>query len=654
MLKKRIVCRITTFLARNKSDNIFQKKKGNNNQNLFVSIVKLGIYYQSYDYKYMYRNEHSFYKNIVKTNVKKKIFNIEKKINKGIVIIPLGGLGEIGMNCMLLGIDNRFILIDAGIMFSELSIIGIKKVLPDINFLGFFRDKIEALVITHGHEDHIGALEWVNKKYLKIIPALDQATIIYSPRLVFNIFKKRYHKQKRFLDSMFVIFKIKTEFVLGPFMCQVFRVTHSIPDCCGLVFKSYLGNLLHTGDWKIDDYPLDGEQFDKLFLEKLAREKVLLMMSDSTNAMSSGRSDSEKIIQNSIIKKIINENDNRRIIITQFASNLFRLNSIRKAAELSKRKITFIGVSLHSYLEAALLSGRAPLHPGEVAMHQDLEKLEPDKLIIVTTGSQGEENGTLNLASIGKSNKLKINSNDTVIYSAKIIPGNDKKVVRMLNRISNHGCKIIYGSAEKLHTSGHAYIEELKEIIRIVKPLYFLPIHGEIISLYAHSQLALKECGVKATINLRNGQVLVINNMSDYLLSWNIINIKGEINCKNFFSILDKWFLGTYENSPFDERIKMAKSGILVIVIDFHKKKNHNNIAIVNSRIKITSRGIWINRDIFYKILKKVLYNLLKKIKPKSSISTIERIMRKTIENTNYKLNVTLPNVIISLNEYLE
>lgn len=219
-----------------------------------------------------------------------------------------------------------------------------------------------------------------------------------------------------------------------------------------------------------------------------------------------------------------------------------RLNSIKKAAEISERKIGFIGISLHSYLDAALLSGKAPFHPTELIVHNDLEKVESNKLILITTGSQGEQNSTLNLSSLGISSKLKINSNDTIIYSAKIIPGyenlfigNDKRVLRMLNRLSNYGCRVIYGSVEKLHTSGHGYIEELKELIRIIKPRYFLPIHGEILSLYAHSQLALKECGVNGTINLRNGQILVIESMPEYLLSWNVINIKGEINCKNFF-----------------------------------------------------------------------------------------------------------------------
>mmetsp|Transcript_4463 Transcript_4463/g.8947 ORF Transcript_4463/g.8947 Transcript_4463/m.8947 type:complete len:377 (-) Transcript_4463:3772-4902(-) len=374
------------------------------------------------------------------------------------------------------------------------------------------------------------------------------------------------------------------------------------------------------------------------------------MMSDSTNAMTSGRTDSEKTIQNSIVKKILYGNNNKRIIATQFASNLFRLNSIKKAAELSRRKIGFIGISLHSYLEAALMSGKAPFHPSELVSYEDLGKIEPSKLIIVTTGSQGEKNSTLNLSSLGISSRLKLDSNDTVIYSAKIIPGNDKRVVRMLNRISNYGCKIIYGSMEKLHTSGHGYIEELKELIRIVKPVYFLPIHGEILSLYAHSQLALKECGVKGTINLRNGQILIIENILESMAAWNIVNIKGEINIKSFFC--GEYLIGSYENASLKERIRISKDGILIIVIDFSRKTNTNNIVTINSTIRITSKGIWIDRGILYKILKKVLYNILKKFNPNSSIVTIEQIMRKSIEYTFFKLNYSLPNIIITLNEF--
>mmetsp|Transcript_6869 Transcript_6869/g.13032 ORF Transcript_6869/g.13032 Transcript_6869/m.13032 type:complete len:413 (+) Transcript_6869:31-1269(+) len=400
--------------------NILKNKKNNNFQKYFkkkYSFHNENLKLKTMCYNFFYKNSNSFYKNISKNNIiKKKISNIEKKINKGLVIIPLGGLGEIGMNCMLLGVDNRFVLVDAGILFSDLDALGVKKIIPDINFLAFFKNKIEALVITHGHEDHIGALEW-------IIPVLDKNIILFSPRLVFNILKKRFSNQNSSIILNFVIFKLKIEFILGPFICQAFRVTHSIPDCCGLVFKSYLGNLLHTGDWKIDEYPLDGEYLDKAFLENLAKEKVLLMMSDSTNAITNGRTDSEKTVQDSIIKKILYGNNNRRIIATQFASNLFRLNSIKKAAELSKRKIGFVGISLHSYLESALMSGKAPFHPSELVSYEDLERMEPGKLILVTTGSQGEKNSTLNLSSLGISNRLKINSNDTIIYSAKIIPG---------------------------------------------------------------------------------------------------------------------------------------------------------------------------------------------------------------------------------------
>ncbi|AIB09652.1 myb domain-containing regulator of transcription (nucleomorph) [Lotharella oceanica] len=640
MLKKQNIIIVNNHIIKNKKIEYyqkFQKKK-------FTSLYYKKLKSKKICYGYFYKNINNFYKNISKNNIiRKKITNIEKKINKGLVIIPLGGLGEIGMNCMLLGIDNRFILIDAGILFSDLDTIGVKKIIPDINFLAFFKDKIESIVITHGHEDHIGALEW-------IIPILDQNIIIFSPRLVFNILKKRFLNQNNSIILNFVIFKIKTEFILGPFICQAFRVTHSIPDCCGLVFKSYLGNLLHTGDWKIDEYPLDGEQLDKSFLEYLSKEKILLMMSDSTNAMTSGRTDSEKTIQNSIVKKILYGNNNKRIIATQFASNLFRLNSIKKAAELSRRKIGFIGISLHSYLEAALMSGKAPFHPSELVSYEDLGKIEPSKLIIVTTGSQGEKNSTLNLSSLGISSRLKLDSNDTVIYSAKIIPGNDKRVVRMLNRISNYGCKIIYGSMEKLHTSGHGYIEELKELIRIVKPVYFLPIHGEILSLYAHSQLALKECGVKGTINLRNGQILIIENILESMAAWNIVNIKGEINIKSFFC--GEYLIGSYENASLKERIRISKDGILIIVIDFSRKTNTNNIVTINSTIRITSKGIWIDRGILYKILKKVLYNILKKFNPNSSIVTIEQIMRKSIEYTFFKLNYSLPNIIITLNEF--
>lgn len=267
----------------------------------------------------IYYNQNNRYLNLDNNiNKKRKRFHFENQLNNNLVLIPLGGLGEIGMNCMLIGIDHHFIMIDCGLMFTDLSNFGIKKVLPDINIINYFKNNIEGVIITHGHEDHIGALQWV-------LPILRQNAILMVSSFVFNIVSKRLEKINSQTVSKIRIFQLKQKFVLGSFSCQTFRVTHSIPDCCGIVIYTKYGNIIHTGDWKIDEYPLDGESLDRSFLEKLGKDNTLLLMSDSTNSLSNGRTVSEKIVQNSLIDIISDSKIKGRIITTQFASNVYRL-----------------------------------------------------------------------------------------------------------------------------------------------------------------------------------------------------------------------------------------------------------------------------------------------------------------------------------------
>ncbi|KAL2515108.1 RNA-metabolising metallo-beta-lactamase family protein [Forsythia ovata] len=472
-------------------------------------------------------------------------------------ILPIGGLGEIGMNCMLVGNYDRYILIDAGVMFPDDDELGVQKIIPDTTFIKKWSHKIEAVVITHGHEDHIGALPWV-------IPALDSHTPIFASSFTMELIKKRLKEFGIFVPSRLKVFKTRRKFVAGPFEIEPITVTHSIPDCSGLVFRCADGTILHTGDWKIDESPLDGRTFDREALEELSKEGVSLMMSDSTNVLSPGRTLSETVVADSLLRHI--SACKGRVITTQFASNIHRLGSVKAAADLTGRKLVFVGMSLRTYLDAAWKDGKAPIDPSTLVKVEDIDAYAPKDLLIVTTGSQAEPRAALNLASHGSSHSLKLNKDDVILYSAKVIPGNETRVMKMLNRISEIGSAIVMGKNELLHTSGHAHRDELEEVLKIVKPQHFLPIHGELVFLKEHELLG-KSTGIRHTAVIKNGEMLGVSHLRNRRVLSNGFISLGKENLQLMYSDGDKAF-GTASELCVDERMRIASDGIIVVSME--------------------------------------------------------------------------------------
>jgi len=409
------------------------------------------------------------------------------------------------MNCMLIGVYDRYILVDAGLMFPDFTDLGMQKILPDTSFLAQWKDRIEAVFITHGHEDHIGALPWV-------IPALDPGTPIYAGPFAMQLVRRRATEYNLWGDGRrYRTFNMRERFSLGPFECEPLRVTHSIPDCCGFVLRSEHGTIVHTGDWKIDEHPLDGQTFDRGAFEDLAKEGVALFMSDSTNVLSPGRTVSEASVELALAAKIASHDGKGRIVATQFASNVHRLGALKRAADAAGRKMCFMGMSLNSYLNAAHRVGLAPFDPADLITPAEAEGMDPSRLLVVTTGSQAEPRAALSLAAHGASPNLKLGASDLVIYSAKVIPGNETRVTEMMNAIAGRGAEICTARTNEsgpLHSSGHACRQELEEVLRLVKPHHFLPVHGEFAFLCEHAQLARESAGVRNTTVMRNGQML--------------------------------------------------------------------------------------------------------------------------------------------------
>ncbi|KAI5569430.1 hypothetical protein BDE02_12G076700 [Populus trichocarpa] len=552
-------------------------------------------------------------------------------------IVPIGGLGEIGMNCMLVGNYDRYILIDAGVMFPDYDELGVQKIIPDTTFIRRWKHKIEAVIITHGHEDHIGALPWV-------VPALDHNTPIYASSFTMELIKKRLKENGIFVPSRLKVFKTKRKFTAGPFEIEPIRVTHSIPDCCGLVLRCADGTILHTGDWKIDESPLDGKVFDRETLEELSKEGVTLMMSDSTNVLSPGRTISESVVADALLRRISAAKG--RIITTQFASNIHRLGSVKAAADLTGRKLVFVGMSLRTYLDAAWKDGKAPIDPSTLVKVEDIDSYAPKDLLIVTTGSQAEPRAALNLASYGSSHAFKLNEEDVILYSAKVIPGNESRVMKMMNRISEIGSTIVMGKNELLHTSGHGYRGELEEVLKIVKPQHFLPIHGELLFLKEHELLG-KSTGIQHTTVIKNGEMLGVSHLRNRRVLSNGFVSLGKENLQLMYNDGDKAF-GTSTELCIDERLKIASDGIVVVSMEILRPQNLDGQVekSLKGKIKITTRCLWLDKGKLLDALHKAAHAALSSCPVNCPLTHMERTVSEMLRKMVRKYSGKRPEVI--------
>ncbi|KAH7444747.1 hypothetical protein KP509_02G090000 [Ceratopteris richardii] len=564
-------------------------------------------------------------------------------------ILPIGGLGEIGMNCMLVGHYDRYILIDSGLMFPDYEDLGVQKILPDTGFIHRWRHKIEAVIITHGHEDHIGALPWV-------FPVLDPSTPIYATSFTMELIKRRLDEYAIKSDGRLKIFDMRTRFNAGPFEIESIRVTHSIPDCCGLILRCCDGTIFHTGDWKIDESPIDNKYFDRTALEQLSKEGVTLMMSDSTNVLSPGRTTSEADVAKALMHKVLSAKG--RVITTQFASNVHRLGSIKLAAEASGRKLVFLGMSLRTYLDAAWRDGQAPFDPSILVKPEDMDLFAPKDLLIVTTGSQAEPRAALNLASFGNSRSLKLNKEDLVLYSAKVIPGNEIRVMKMMNRIAELGPNIAMGRAENLHTSGHAYRGELEEVIQLVKPQHFMPVHGEYAFLKEHERLG-KDSGVRHTAVIKNGEMLGVAPLRNRKVLSSGFFPLGKEDLTLMYNDGDKAF-GTAADLCIGERLRIALNGIIIVSMEVMRKeadKRHWQKGSdgpqngLRGRVKITTRCLWVDRGKLLDALHKAATAALSSLPLDAALGLIEHTVGLALRKVVQKYSNRRPDVIVIASE---
>lgn len=417
-------------------------------------------------------------------------------------LLPFGGFGEIGMN--LLGIESRgkILLIDCGVMFPEAYMFGIDLVLPDISLLEERRNDILGLILTHGHEDHIGALPFLWHK-------LGRPTV-YGTGLTLGLLRRKLKEYE--LDHQVEMIQIRPrqQVDLAPFRVEPFRAAHSIVDGVGLAIRTPAGLIVHSGDFKIDPTPVDGENTDLARLAEFGEEGVLLLLADSTNVENEGYTLSERTV-GKVLEEII-PHCPQKVIVSTFSSNIHRIQQIADAATLAGRKLLINGRSMVGNIDVARQLGYLKIPADRFIDLRDLHRLPPQEILIITTGSQGEPLSALMRIALGDHKQISLEKGDTVILSSKFIPGNEKAISDLINNLYRRGAEVIYEKTSEIHVSGHASREELKLLQGLVKPRFFIPLHGEYRHLVKHSQLAM-EMGVppENTLVLENGQQLIVS-----------------------------------------------------------------------------------------------------------------------------------------------
>ena len=469
-------------------------------------------------------------------------------------VFALGGLGEVGKNMYCIMHKNEIIIVDSGVMFPEDDLLGIDYVIPDYSFLKENENKIKALLITHGHEDHIGSIPFLLQTVN--IPK------IFAPAQAKALIDKKLEERNIKYKNLYVYnesTKIKTKY----FNIEFFRTTHSIPDSHGIAIDTPNGTVVMTGDFKMDLTPI-GPMSNLHKMAKIGEKGVKLLMSDSTNATVKGTSVSESIVDDNLSEIFTNEKNNR-IILATFASNIYRLKHIIEICRKNKRKVALFGRSMDTSIDIAIKCGYIK-DKKIIVTPDEANKLKPSQICLLCTGSQGEPLAALSRIANGSHKQIKLMPNDTVIFSSSPIPGNAASVAKTINKLYLKGVKVYTNSTNEIHSSGHANQDELKLMIRLFKPEYFAPYHGEYRMLKKHCDLAVL-CNIpkENTFILENGDVLNI--------SKNKITRGGKITAGDVY--VDGSRIGDVGNVVIKDRKLMSSNGILVVIanVDFDNKK---------------------------------------------------------------------------------
>lgn len=505
---------------------------------------------------------------------------------KKIKVIPLGGLGEVGKNITVIEYGEEIMIVDCGMTFPDSEMYGIDVVIPDVTYLVNNKDRIKGFFITHGHEDHIGAIPYI----LKQINAP-----IYATNLTIGLIQNKLEEHKMLDIVELNVVKPGDTIALEKLKVEFIRVNHSIADSCALAIHTPLGIVVHTGDIKVDFTPVDGKVIDLQRLAKIGKQGVLLLMADSTNACHPGYTMSEKTVGETLDNLF--SKGTGRIIVATFASNIHRLQQIINSSIKYGRKIAFSGRSMEKISEVAIKLGYLDMPEGLLIDLKDLKLYNSNQITIVTTGSQGEPMSALTRMACSNHKNIQIEKDDMIIISANPIPGNEKAISKVINELTQKGANVIYKSIEEIHVSGHACEQELKLLQSILKPKYFMPVHGEYKHLRKHILIA-EEVGLEKgkSFILENGDVLSLNRKSAC--------ISGKVQAGNI--LVDGIGIGDVGNIVLRDRKNLSKDGIINIIVAIEKESR----SIVSGPDIVTRGFIYVREsEELVKQIKEISYD---------------------------------------------
>ena len=479
--------------------------------------------------------------------------NRRSKPKTRLKVIALGGLEEIGKNMTVLEYGNDIIIIDCGLAFPEDDMLGIDLVIPDITYLAKNVEKIRGIVLTHGHEDHIGALPYVLKQ-LKVP--------VFGTLLTLGLLENKLREHKM-LDKTTLHTVVPGEKVkLGEMVVEFIHTNHSIADSVALAIQTPVGMVIHTGDFKVDYTPIDGDIIDLQRFAELGSQGVLLLMSDSTNAERKGFTMSEKNV-GKVFERIFEETPRNRIMVATFSSNIHRIQQIINAAYMYGRKVAIIGRSMVNAVKTASELDYLWVPPRTLIDINEIKNYRDEQLVIITTGSQGETMSALSRIANSEHKQVSVKPDDKIIISASAIPGNEKNVIRVVNELLKKGADVVYGGIEDIHVSGHARQEELKLMLALTKPKFFMPVHGEYMHLSSHRDLAISMGMDKKNI--------FVNKLGDVLeLSKNEAKVTGTVPTGQV--MVDGLGVGDVGNIVLRDRKHLSEDGLMVVVVSLEEE----------------------------------------------------------------------------------
>jgi ribonuclease J len=468
-------------------------------------------------------------------------------------LIPLGGLGEIGKNMMVLEYENDIIIIDAGLMFPEEEMLGIDLVIPDLSYVTERKDKVRGIIITHGHEDHIGALPY-------LLPQLDNAPV-YATKLTNGLIRVKLKERKTREGVNLKVLNQGKEITLGRFKVELFPVCHSIPDAAGIIVRTPVGTIIHSGDFKIDYTPVSGRPTDLSRLAQLGAQGVLLLLSDSTYAELPGYTPSERTVGESLEHVIASAPG--RVIVTTFSSLISRIQQVIDAAAKHGRRVFIIGRSMTDTVHIALELGYINAPDGILGRIDEIKGLPPEKIVLVTTGSQGEPTSALVRMANRDHRHVNIQRGDTIVLSATPVPGNESLVNRTVDSIFKQGARVIYDKLGQVHVHGHGSQEELKLILSLVKPKFFVPVHGEYRHLSLHARLA-------ESVGIPEDNIFVLEDGDVLELTANSAKRNGKVGSGHVY--VDGLSVGDIGGVVLRTRRMLSRDGIVVVIIAVNRQ----------------------------------------------------------------------------------